>query len=83
MKIGVEKGRKTTRGPEDRHLRRARRRSVDSVKFCHKIGLELRQLLALPRADRPPGRGPGGHRRDARRLNVERALLPVPHCRIA
>ena len=31
-----------------------------SVEFCFRSGLELRQLQPVPRADRPPGRGPSG-----------------------
>ena len=31
-----------------------------SVAFCHEVGLDYVSLLALPRADRPPGRGAGG-----------------------
>ncbi len=45
---------------EGRHLRRAGRRSgLRRVLF--QDGAELRQLFALPRADRPPGGGPRGH----------------------
>ena len=32
-----------------------------SVEFCFRYGIELRQLQPVPRADRPAGRGPGGH----------------------
>ena len=32
-----------------------------SVEFCFASGPELRELLALPRAHRPPGRRPGRH----------------------
>ena len=59
MKIGVDKGRKHQARPEDRHLRRTRRRPL----VRHVLPPdrpELRQLLAVPRAHRPPRRGPGG-----------------------
>ena len=39
VEIGVEKGRSTRAGPEGRHLRRARRRP-ETVKFCHRVGLD-------------------------------------------
>ena len=46
--------------PEGRHLRRAGRRS-GLGRVLLQDGAELRQLLALPRAHRPPGGGPRGH----------------------
>ncbi len=59
MRIAVEKGRKTRPDDQDRHLRRARRRSVERrVLPSHRA--ELRQLLAVPRAHRAPRGGPGG-----------------------
>ena len=39
MQIGVERGRAQQARPQDRHLRRARRRAA-SVDFCHEIGLD-------------------------------------------
>ena len=59
MKIGVEKGRGRAQGPEDRHLRRARRRSGHG-QVLPQDRPELRELQPVPRADRPPGGGAGG-----------------------
>ncbi len=57
--MAVEKGRKTNPKTEARHLRRARRRPrLDPLLPRGRPG--LRVLLPVPRADRPPGRGPGG-----------------------
>ena len=58
MKIGVEKGRGVEHEAQDRHLRRARRRpGVGQV--LPQDRAELRELLAVPRADRPAGGGAG------------------------
>ena len=58
IRIAVERGRATRPKPEDRHLRRARRRpAVGRVLPPRRARLRL--LLAVPRADRPPGRGAG------------------------
>ena len=59
MRIAVEKGRAVR---PDLKLGICGEHGGDpsSVEFCHIIGSELRQLLAVPRADRPPGRGPRG-----------------------
>ena len=54
-----------TEGPQDRHLRRARRRPVVHP-LLPRGGARLRVLLALPRAHRAPGRRPGPAR-EARR----------------
>ncbi len=60
IQMAVIKGRSTRERSEDRHLRRAGGRSGERrVLLPH--GAELRQLQPLPRADRPAGRGPGGH----------------------
>ena len=59
MKIGVEKGRATRPRPEDRHLRRARRRA-GLGEVLPQDRAELRELQPVPRADRPPGGGAGG-----------------------
>jgi hypothetical protein len=66
-----------------RHLRRTWRRP-GLGRFCEGHRSRLCLLLALPRADRPAGRGAGGHREEARRLNrrlptrsVWRVLLKV------
>src|SRR5262249_3111667 len=45
--------------PEGRHLRRARRRAGQREVLLQDWA-ELRELLALPRTDRPPGGGAGG-----------------------
>ena len=53
-------------GPQARHLRRARRRpGLDRLLPARRA--RLRELLALPRADRPRGGRPGGDRRGLRR----------------
>ena len=59
MKIGVEKGRSDAAGPEDRHLRRARRRP-GLRQVLPQDRAELRELQPVPRADRPAGGGAGG-----------------------
>ena len=58
MRMAVEKGRADAAGAQARHLRRARRRPVER-RVLPPDRPELRQLLAVPRAHRPPGRGPG------------------------
>ena len=60
IKMAVEKGAAREARPEGRHLRRAGRRSGFG-RVLFQDGAELRQLLALPRAHRPPGGGPRGH----------------------
>ena len=56
---GGGQGPRDARQFEDRHLRRAGRRSGERrVLFPHRI--ELRQLQPLPRADRAAGRRPSG-----------------------
>ncbi len=50
--------------------------------FCHKVGPELRVLLAVPRADRPAGRGAGraqgeGRRGSHRRHGVRSGAAPA------
>ena len=59
MKMGVEKGRGDAAGPEDRHLRRARRRPGQR-QVLPQDRAELRELQPVPRADRPAGGGAGG-----------------------
>ena len=55
----VTKGRATQEGPQGRHLRRTRRRpGVDRLLPQGRPG--LRELLAVPRADRPAGGRAGG-----------------------
>ena len=56
MKIGVEKGPHARARPQDRHLRRARRRTGQR-QVLPQDRPELRELLAVPRADRPAGGG--------------------------
>ena len=63
IEIGVDQGPQgpageARRAPEGRHLRRARRRSRQR-RLLPQGGHGLRLLLAVPRADRPAGRGPG------------------------
>ena len=62
-------------GHQARHLRRTRRRPA-SVKFCHRLGLGLRQLQSVPRADRAAGRSPGRTRSVTRSRKVRRAKNP-------
>ena len=66
MEIAVDKGR-STRPDIKLGICGEHGGDPDSVKFCHKLGLELRELLALPRARRPPRRRPGRHRGRRRR----------------
>ena len=65
---------------QDRHLRRTRRRTVVG-RVLRAARLQLRFVLALPRADRAPGGGPGRRQRgveDRRRKNeVSRAASPL------
>ena len=56
MKMGVEKGRGVRPGPEDRDLRRTRRRPVQR-RVLPSDRPELRELLPVPRADRAAGGG--------------------------
>ena len=65
VQIGVERGRKTR---PDLKVGICGEHGGDpaSVAFCHEIGLELRVVLAVPRADRASGRRPGGARQDRR-----------------
>ena len=65
MRIAVERGRGAKPGPQARHLRRARRRpALDRV--LPRARPRLRQLLAVPRAARPPRGGAGCARRVGR-----------------
>jgi hypothetical protein len=76
MKMAVERGRQTNAGPQDRHLRRARRASVlDPLLPPHRP--ELRVVLRPARADRPAGGGAGeaagrAVRRSELRVNIRR-----------
>ena len=59
VRIAVERGRKTRQEPEDRHLRRTRRRpSFGRLLSRSRAG--LRVLLAVPGTDRAAGGGTGG-----------------------
>ncbi len=60
MKIAVAKGRSDPARDQAGHLRRARRRPLE-CRVLPPDRPELRQLLALPGADRAPRGGPGGH----------------------
>ena len=66
MKIGVEKGRQT-RADLKIGICGEHGGDPDSVMFCHSIGLNYVSCSPVPRADRPPGRGPGGHGKARRR----------------
>ncbi len=71
MEIGIQKGRDEPQGearpaPEGRHLRRARRRPGQRGLLPQDRD-GLRELLAVPRADRPAGRGAGRARRHGAR----------------
>ena len=76
VRDGVERGRATKPEPQARRVRRARRRpGVDRLLLPGRP--RLRVVLAVPGADRPAGRGPGGagrpHRRPGRRSKVKAA----------
>ena len=58
MQIAVEKGRSTPSGHQARHLRRTRRRSGQR-EVLPPPRPELRELLPVPRAGRPPRRRAG------------------------
>ncbi len=60
VRLAAWVGARAQAGPEARHLRRARRRSGLDRLLPHG-GARLRELLAIPRADRTGGRRPGGH----------------------
>ena len=61
VRDGAARGRATQARPEARRLRRARwRPGVDRLLLRRRA--RLRVLLAVPGADRPPGRGPGRRR---------------------
>ena len=62
MKIAVAGGRSDAARNQAGHLRRARRRPGQRD-VLPRDRPELRQLLAIPRADRPAGRGPSGRGR--------------------
>ena len=62
-----EEGPRDAQGPQARHLRRARRRSVVGA-LLPQGGPRLRELLAVPRAGGAPGRGAGRTERQGRRL---------------
>ena len=67
VEIAVKKGRGARAEPEARHLRRARRRpGVDPL--LREGRTRLRELLAVPRAGRAPGRRAGGARGQGRGL---------------
>ena len=71
VRMGAERGRATKPGPQARCVRRARRRPrVDRPVLQGRA--RLRQLLAVPRADRPPGSGPGDRRGRRPRHDVAR-----------
>jgi len=63
VKIGVARGRKT-RPNLKVGICGEHGGDPASVAFCHEIGLKLRLVFALPRADRPPRRGAGRARQD-------------------
>ena len=62
---GVRDGPEDAAGPQARHLRRARRRAGVGG-LLRQARHELRELLAVPRADRATRRGAGGARRAGR-----------------
>ena len=66
VRLGVQRGRATTSRPQDRGLRRARRRSRVH-RHLRRRRTGLRELLALPGAHRPSGRRPGRAGRPHRR----------------
>ena len=69
VKIGAERGRKAKPQAQARCVRRARRRPrVDRPVLRGRP--RLRQLLAVPRADRPAGGGPGDRRSRHQRHQV-------------
>ncbi len=59
MKLGVERRPQDAARPQDRHLRRTRRRTRFG-QVLPQDRLELRQLQPVPRADRKIGGGAGG-----------------------
>ena len=68
MKIAVEKGRKHAPGHQARHLRRTRRRP-GLREVLPSLRIDLRELLAVPRAGGPAG----GRAGRARRRSAEKA----------
>ena len=65
VRMGVERGRATRPGAQDRCVRRARGRSRVHRRVRRRR-TRLRELLALPCPHRPPGRRPGRPRRRCR-----------------
>ena len=74
MKIAVARGRKAR---PDLKLGICGEHGGDpaSIAFCDQIGPQLRQLLPLPRPDRPPCRGAGGAGQEGGEYGVQRASL--------
>ena len=69
VRVAVERGRAAKAGHQARRVRRARRRPrVDHL--LPRRRPRLRLLLAVPGADRPAGRRPGGHRRRLRQRHA-------------
>ena len=72
VRIGARLGRQTKPEAQARRVRRARRRPrVDRPVLRRRP--RLRELLAVPRADRPPGRRPG-HRRRGHQHGLSRII---------
>ena len=71
MKTGVELGRKT-RPNLKIGICGEHGGEPNSVKFCHRIGPRLRELLALPGDGGASGSGPGGDRGEAHGSAVDR-----------
>ena len=69
IRMSVEKGRATRPGPQDRHLRRAGGRS-GLRRFLLRDRPDLRELLAVPRADRATRGGPGGDQGQEEKVSV-------------
>ena len=71
MKIGIQKGRDSRKAKHGQHLKVGicgeHGGDPDSVRLLPQDRHGLRELLAVPRADRPARRRPGGARRDAKR----------------
>ena len=53
---------------------------AESVKFCHQVGHELRERVALPRTDRAPRGSPSRHRGKEKEENVACRAGISPAC---
>ena len=84
MRIAIERGRGVEAGPQDGHLRRARRRAASRSRSATTLGLDYVSCSPVPRAARAPRRRAGGARRRGRHRARHRRLSgPSPDRAVA